>query len=345
MSRRLAVWIVLLLAFLALLASSAVTAAGSDVSVDAPLSEDGVSYDGRQVQSGDSGKLVAIVPVVGAITSGDSAVGGSSTGSEDVVRLLEAVVDDKDRIDGLVLEIDSPGGGVLAAAEIREAIREVRDADIPIVAWMRDTAASAGYYIAAEADRIVAAPTTFTGSIGVILSYQEISGLADKVGVDTIVIKSGRLKDIGSPFRDLTAEERQVFQSVIDEAYGEFVGIVAKGRDMSEAEVREIADGRIYTGRQARENGLVDELGLRRDAYDAMAKLLDVEDDDGEELEVVEYRRAYGLLDTLTADAQPAIDSLETVGRVGSLLAGERPRGPVQRIGNGMLQLEYRAEL
>lgn len=344
MSRRLAVWIALLVVFAALVVSSAATAGGDTVSVAAPLDRDGVSYDGTVVQDGDADQTVAVIPVVGPITSGDSAVDGSSTGSEDVVRMLDAIVDEQHRVDGVILELDTPGGGVLAAEEIDAALGRVRDADIPVVAWMRDTAASAGYYVAAKADRVVAAPTTFTGSIGVILEYQEVAGLADKVGVGTVVIKSGRLKDIGSPFRKLTVEERAIFQTIIDEAFDEFVDVVASGRDMSEEQVRDLADGRVYTGRQAKENGLVDELGLRSRAYDAMAKLLDV--DDGEELDVVEYGRSYGLLDTLTARAQPSLNSIAAARAVGGLIAGDGTRAALPaRSGRGPIRLEYRAEL
>ncbi|MCB0877489.1 MAG: signal peptide peptidase SppA, partial [Thermoleophilia bacterium] len=272
------------------------------------------------------------------------------TGADDVVRMLDAIADDSDSWDAVILELDTPGGSVLAAEEITAAIKRLKDdADLPVLAWMRGTAASAGYYVSAPTDRIVAADSTFTGSIGVILEYYVAEKLADKVGVSQVVIKSGKLKDIGNPLRAATPEERQLFQTIIDEAYGTFVGVVSKGRDIPEDEVRKLADGRIYTGTQAKELGLVDELGLRRDAYDAVAKLIDAKGVDGSDIEVVEFRRSYGLLELLGADVQPSLDSLASIGDVAKAVRGDsgaiqRLAGPdTHQLGGGLARLEYRA--
>ena len=341
MSRRLSIWILLLLVFVALVVVGAVAGSDTSRSTSAPLVRQGVSYAGTKLQDGSSNETVAIVPVTGTITNGDSAIGGSSTGADDVIRQLDAIGRADDRFDGVILELDTPGGAVLAAAEMHDAIERLqRDHHIPVVAWMRSTAASAGYYIAAPTRRIVAAPTTATGSIGVILSYYDVSKLASDVGVDEVVIKSGKLKDMGSPFRRITDEERAVLQSVIDEAFDGFVGVVAKGRDLSEPAVRKLADGRIYTGRQAKRLGLVDELGFRATAYDAMAKLLDV--DHGRELDVVEFRRSYGLLQSLTAGVEPSLTQLATQRLPGGLLSSP---GSLRSAGGGRINVEYRAEL
>lgn len=354
MSRRLAIWLVIVIAFVGVV----IAAAGTETTSDATssLQRDGVTYRAKKVQSGGDGRTVAIVPIYNTMTSGDTPANGSATGAADVVRMLDAIADKDDRFDGVILELDTPGGSVLAAEEIHDAIlRLKRETKLPVLAWMRDTAASAGYYVAAPTDRIIAADSTFTGSIGVILSYFEASKLADDIGVRSVVIKSGKLKDMGNPLRALTEEEREVFQSVIDEAYDGFVDVVADGRDMSESKVRELADGRVYSGAQAKANGLVDELGLRRDAYDAMARLIAKRDRGsrrGSDLDVVELRREHGFLETLAAGAAPTLDGLDAARAVGRVLGvGVRP-GVSARTGDarsiasgGTIRLEYRSEL
>src|SRR3712207_5461160 len=131
----------------------------------------------------------------------------------------------------------------------------------PVVVSMEDTAASGGYYISAAADRIVANETTLTGSLGVIFTLTDFSELADRYGVQQEVVKSGKFKDMGSSFRDLTPEERGILQSIVDESYDEFVQVIVEGRNRPEERVREIADGRVYSGEQAKELGLVDSFG------------------------------------------------------------------------------------
>lgn len=346
MSRRLAVWTIIVLAFLGLVAAAAL--GGSDAEADGVLADarrQGASYTSRTVQAG-GGDRVALVPITGVIVGGGSAPDGSATGSDDVVPLIEAIVE-SDRYDGIVLELDTPGGGVLASAEIADAVADARREGIKVVSWMRTSAASGGYYIAAGTDRIVAAPSTLTGSIGVILQYLELGGLGQKIGVESVVIKSGRLKDIGSPYRDITPEERRVLQSIIDDSYGDFVEIVAKGRDMSETEVRAIADGRVVTGRQAQELDLVDTLGLRDTAYDEMAEVIG--EDDADDLEVVRFARESSVLETLLAGAPSGI-RLADLARVadaplpdGGSTATPRPEHVAA--GGSLPVVEYRAVL
>lgn len=344
MSRRLAIWLFTVLVFVGFVIAAAIAAGGAAAEVEAPLTRDGVTYDGSKVQSGDEGNI-AVVPIIGAVVNGNSSPDGSATGSADIIRMLDAIAEEEDRFDGVILELDTPGGAVLAAQEIHDAvIRLQKDTDLPVLAWMRDVTASAGYYIAAPADHIIAAGTTFTGSIGVILEYYEAAELADEVGVKSIVIKSGKLKDMGNPLREITAEERAVLQSVIDEAYDEFVKVVVDGRDMTDAEVRKIADGRIYSGRQAEKLDLVDEIGLRRDAYEAMAKLIDKDDPDGDDLEVIEFERRYGLLESLSASTSPALEGLASLRTLATVAGGATP-APSMRAGNGVVSLQYRAEL
>jgi protease-4 len=351
MTRRLVIWFFLVIVLVALVASAAATSTGS-AGLVSPLTRNGVTYTGTLVQGGDDDARVALIPVYNAIVDGDSAPDGSATGGDDVVRMIEAITEDEDDWAGVILELDTPGGSVLASEEITDALKRLKDeTKLPVVAWMRGTAASAGYYISAPTDRIVAAPSTFTGSIGVILQYYVVDELAREIGVEAVTIKSGKLKDIGNPLRKATDEERAVFQSIIDEAYGTFVDVVAKGRDLPEDEVRTLADGRIYTGTQAKELGLVDDLGLRREAYDALAKLIDRKGVKGEDLHVVSYGRAYGFFETLAAGTQPALDTLATAKAVGGVLRGERGAAAKlagtgsRQLGDGFARLEYRAEL
>ena len=350
MTRRLVIWLFLLIVLVALVAAAATTGASTSTSIASPLTRDGVSYAGTVVQEGDGDGRVAIIPVYNAITDGDTPPGGGATGGDDIVRMIDEIAANEDDWDGVILELDTPGGSVLASEEITDALERLKaGTDIKLLAWMRGTAASAGYYISAPTDRIVASTNTFTGSIGVILEYYVVEELAQEIGVESVTIKSGKLKDIGNPLRKATAEERELFQTIIDEAYGEFVNVVADGRDMDEDRVRELADGRIYTGKQAKENGLVDVLGLRRTAYDEMADLLG-DGDAGDELNVVTYSRTYGFLESLSAGAQPTLDTLAAAKTVGGVLRGdaasvrELSQAPAsQRLGGGFAHLEYRA--
>lgn len=214
-----------------------------------------------------SGDRIAVVPVQGQIMTRDS--GGlfatEAASAERILEQLEEIREDSS-IQAVMLDINSPGGGVVASEQIHDAIVEVTEADIPVVAYFGDTAASGGYYVAAPADTIVSNPATITGSIGVIAQVPNLEELYDKLGIEMQVIKSGEYKDMMQPSRPLTDEEREILQSYLDENHERFMEVVAEGRDMSMSEVEDLADGRIYTGRQAMENGLVDELGDYRDA-------------------------------------------------------------------------------
>ncbi len=165
-------------------------------------------------------------------------------------------------VKAIVLRIDSPGGGVAPSQEIYHAVRRVReDNGKTVVASMGSVAASGGYYIAAASDHILANPGTLTGSIGVIMQLANVETLMDNIGVKNIVIKSGRYKDTGSPFRPMADEDRRVLQSVMDDAHRQFIEAVADGRSLDVADVERLADGRVLTGQQAKDARLVDELG------------------------------------------------------------------------------------
>jgi protease-4 len=240
------------------------------------------------------GDAVAIVHVEGALLSGSppdspfDSGGGAYSGQ--IVGYLEQAQGDSS-VKAIVLRVNSPGGSVVASDEIYQKMLEVEK---PIVVSMGELAASGGYYISAPADVIMANPATLTGSIGVIAQMTNLEELMEKVGVEVVVIKSGIHKDEGSPFREMTEEEKAIWQAIIDEAYGQFVAIVAEGRDLPEEKVREIADGRVYTGKQAMELGLVDELGNLPEAIDRAAELGGIEG----EPRLVEYHRPPTLLET-----------------------------------------------
>jgi len=208
------------------------------------------------------GDRIAIVEVDGPIYS-----------SKNVVRQIKKYTDDGS-IPAILLRVDSPGGGVAASQEIYSQLLRAREEGKVIVVSMGTVAASGGLYISMAADTIVANPGTLTGSIGVILQYQTIGELADKIGIKTQVIKSGALKDAGSPWRDATPEDVTHLQAVIDDTYQQFVNVIAEGRGMDVLDVLPLADGRIFTGRQALEANLVDVIGDMDDALDIAAGMV-----------------------------------------------------------------------
>jgi protease-4 len=179
-------------------------------------------------------------------------------------------------IKGIVLRVDSPGGGVGPSQEIHEEIKKTVSVK-PVVVSMGSVAASGGYYVSAPVNRIFANPGTITGSIGVIMEFTNIQELLGKIGLENQVIKSGEHKDIGSPIRPMTDSDRQILQSLIDDTQQQFVAAVAEGRKMTVADVVPLADGRVFTGRQALAVGLVDELGNLQDAILSVAKMAGIE--------------------------------------------------------------------
>jgi len=195
--------------------------------------------------------------------------------SDDIVEALKRF-SSSERIGAVVLRIDSPGGAVAPSQEIYSAIGRVREKK-PVIASLGNLAASGGYYVASACDPIVANPGTVTGSIGVIMAVRSIQGLADWAGIKETVIKSGPYKDITSPMRPLTPEDRAILQQMVDDVYGQFVEAVASGRDMSEGTVRELADGRVYSGAQALRLGMVDQLGGYEDAVRLAATAAGIE--------------------------------------------------------------------
>jgi len=209
------------------------------------------------------GARIGIVEAKGTI--GEAAPSGID--SDKVVKLLKKYERDED-IKAVVLRVDSPGGAVAPSQEIHDAVKRIK-ASKKVVVSMGGMAASGGYYISAPADRIFAEPGTLTGSIGVIFLHFNVRGLLEWAKVEETTLKSGKYKDTLSPFRPIQESDREEIQSISDDVYSQFVQAVAQGRGMPEARVREIAEGRIYTGKRAKELKLVDELGGFDDAVAA----------------------------------------------------------------------------
>lgn len=237
-------------------------------------------------QAGSSQKKIVKLTVEGTIiddgTSGIFSTSGYN--HQSFMKQLDKIKNDS-TVKGILLEINSPGGSVYETAEITRALKEIQgEKEIPIYASMESQAASGGYYIAANSDRIFATEDTMTGSIGVIMSSMNYSGLMEKLGITDATIKSGALKDIGSASRPQTKQDKEVLQAFVDSMYGRFVKVVSEGRGMDEAEVRKLADGRIYDGAQALENGLVDDIGYPDQALEALQKNKGLKD-----AEVVSY--------------------------------------------------------
>ena len=228
-------------------------------------------------RDGLSGGKIVLINIEGSIVGGRSGFGlfGLESGADDIAEQIKRAGEDSS-VKAIILRINSPGGSAAASQELHEEVHKARENGKIVVASMSDVAASGGYYVACGADKIVANPGTITGSIGVIFSQLQYSELLEKYGVRSNVIKSGKYKDLGSPLRNMTEEERQILQEMIDDIYSQFVHAVAEGRQMNESEVLELADGRIFTGRQAKELGLVDELGNFQDAVDLAAGLAEL---------------------------------------------------------------------
>ena len=209
-----------------------------------------------------SGPRIGVVEVKGEIGGGRGGVD-----AEDTLKVIKRFLDDGD-MKAVVVRVDSPGGAVAPSQEIYDELKKLAEKKT-VVCSMGNLAASGGFYIAMACPHILAEPGTLTGSIGVISMFPNVKGLAQRFDVKLETIKSGKLKDAGSPFRDMTPEERAYWQDLIDQVYRQFLSAVAESRELPEDEVRKFADGRVITGEQAQQLGLIDELGNFNDAVDA----------------------------------------------------------------------------
>jgi len=238
---------------------------------------------------------IALLNINGTIQggSGSKSLLGGNEGADTLLTTLNNIASDP-KIKGVILRINSPGGSAAASQEIYELIEEVRAKGKYVIASLADVAASGGYMIAAACDKIIASPSTITGSIGVIFELPYYKEIADSIGYQTRIFKAGKLKDIGNPFRDMTQEESDLLQGMVLGCHKEFIDLVAKGRKMDIEKVTELADGRIFTGRQAYENGLVDELGNINTVLRTIKEKLSISN-----IKIKEYKPRRSLISSL----------------------------------------------
>ncbi|MFF2449290.1 signal peptide peptidase SppA [Neobacillus sp. NPDC058068] len=245
------------------------------------------------VKKGSELKKIVVLDVDGVIQdTGDAGSFLQSSGynHQDFMKKLNYIKDD-DSVKGVIIRVNSPGGGVVESAEIHDKLKEIqKDTKKPVYISMGSMAASGGYYISTAANKIFASPETLTGSLGVIMEGYNYKGLADKYGVDFVTIKSGPYKDIMSPTRKMTDEERQILQKMIDNSYEGFVKVIAEGRHLTVDNVKKIADGRVYDGRQAKDLKLIDDYGYLDDVIERMKK-----DEKLKDAKVVRYSQDFGL--------------------------------------------------
>ncbi len=265
-----------------------------------------VSFKERHV-SGEGADKIAVLPITGLIApqqSEPNPLVSQAAASPEILRDQLRQATEDERVRAVILEIESPGGGVVPTDQMHRSIQEFKEeTEKPVIVSMGSTAASGGYYIATAADRIIANESTLTGSLGVIFEYLNLAEAAEEYGIEQEVIKSGPYKDIGSATREPTEEELEILQAYVDEGYDQFVQVIVEGRSLPEGEVREIADGRVYSGLQAEALGLVDEIGGLDRAAELAGELAALE----EEATVVRYqRRAPGLGELLWARLVPS---------------------------------------
>ena len=291
--------------------------------------ESGLMDTGVDVTTADAtGEYVGIIHVEGTISE-DSANSGYN--HKYILRSIDDMIKD-DNNKGIILYLDTPGGTVYASDEVYFAIKEYQEkTGRPVYASMQSMAASGGYYISAPCDKIFANRNCWTGSIGVTMgSYLDLTGLLDKLGIKVNTITSGRNKSMGSSYEEMTDEQKEIFQSLIDEAYDQFTGIVADGRKMNIKDVKELADGRVYTALQAKENGLIDEIGTYEECVEAMKKDYSL----GADIE---------LLDFISSDSTDLMSYLGLISEDMDMNAGVLTAEEIQKLLdiNGTLRMMY----
>ncbi len=254
----------------------------------------------EHVSGPPTGPTVAIVQVTGPIVSASQS-GPTPTAvaaADDIIPLVRRLEDDP-QVKAIVLHINSPGGSVVASDRIYQALAQV---DKPLIIYMDEVAASGGYYISLAGDSIIATPNTLTGSIGVIAVFLNAQGLMEKIGVEAQVITAGEAKDMGSIYRGLKPEERAYLQNLMTQVHQHFMEVVAENRDLSMAQVQEVADGRVFLAPVALEKGLIDALGYEDDAIAKAAKMGHIAGTP----RVVRYYPGYSPLAALLRGAAPS---------------------------------------
>lgn len=285
------------------LVSTAFNALTTDFSsaFETAVAPGGEEFTEKVEEEGNPAEKIVVLEVDGVIqdtSTTESFLSAPGYNHESFMKQLEQAQQDN-TVKGIVLDVNTPGGGVVESAQIHDKIVEIQEAtNKPVYVSMGSMAASGGYYISAPADKIYASPETMTGSLGVIMQSVNYEELADNIGIDFVTIKSGPHKDILSSSREMTEEEEKIVQSLIDNSYNGFVKVIADGRGLSEERVKQLADGRVYDGRQAKELNLVDEFGYLEDTIEGLKK-----DAGLEGAQVVSYGASIGLPSFLTMKA------------------------------------------
>ena len=254
------------------------------------------------IEEGDMLSKIAVLSINGVIQDTGDAESFFESPLYNHQAFMEQLdyVKESDDVKAIILQVNSPGGGVVESAQIHDKIKEIqKETKKPVYVSMGSMAASGGYYVSAPADKIFASPETLTGSLGVIMQGVNYAGLAEKYGVEFTTIKSGPYKDIMSPSRPMTEDERKILQSMIDNSYEGFVKVISEGRGMSVERVKEIADGRIYDGRQAKQLKLIDGFGYLEDVIDSVRK-----DQKLGDATVVKYTESMGFGSFFSMSAQ-----------------------------------------
>ena len=262
---------------------------------------------------------ILVIPIEGMITMGRGAMSRGESVDE-IVEAIDHAADDKD-VKAIVLKINSPGGSVGAVQAIHSSLLRFRKKGKHVVSTFGDVAASGGYYVACAGDQIVSYPGTLTGSIGVVLQLPNVTGLLQKVGVRMDAVTSGAMKDAGSPFRAMTADEQKYFKEIVMDAYGQFFDAVKTGRKIPDDDLRKIADGRVMSGQMALKAKLVDKLGGYADAVDLAKEISGLS---GKNPRVVERHEKPALGKLLELVSKTPVDHLmdfaETGVRISYLL-------------------------
>lgn len=261
--------------------------------IDELLNASASTFSESVIEEGSATNRIAVLNVEGVIQdtgSASSLFGDAGYNHDFFMQQLEEIKQDNS-VKAVMLKVNSPGGGVVESAEIYDKITEIQEeTGKPFYVSMGATAASGGYYIAAPAEKIFVNRETLTGSIGVIMESVNYGELAERYGIDFVTIKSGPYKDIMSPTRDMTDEERALLQEMLDDSYESFVDIIEEGRGMTEEEVKALADGRIMNGRQAVEANLADDFGYEEDVVAALKTDFDLEN-----AQVFQYGTSQGI--------------------------------------------------
>ncbi|WP_338472083.1 signal peptide peptidase SppA [Niallia sp. XMNu-256] len=278
------------------------------------------------IEDGNPSNKIAVLDINGTIQDTGEPTSLFSTVSYNHRAFLKNLNHAKNdgSVKGIIIRVNTPGGGVVESAQIHDKIVEIQEeAKKPVYISMGSMAASGGYYISAPAQKIYASPETLTGSLGVIMQGVNITGLAEKYGVKFETIKSGEFKDIMSSTREMTEEERTILQNMINNSYNGFVRVISEGRDIPEEEVRRIADGRVYDGRQAKEINLIDEFGYFEDVVDALK-----EDHKLGNAQVIKYTESFGFGSLFSMSARGLLgqDDLELAGIMNLLTQSHSPR-------------------